>query len=416
MQRTRATLLIVVIALVASMLTLFARTPDASACSVAPPMLEVWPADALEPGQPLKVQGYGFSDMVFHPWEEEYDADGNPIPQHSCAGIEIVPMEVTLSWIGERTEHLATVKGPDFAIEVTVPKWATPGPAIIDANGFETYVHVGGPEPCPAHATTDERLTQVWPPECPDPCLGGPAIDVWCPEPCLYEQPAIDPWCPEPCPLYAAGDEPLVQVWPPECPDPCLGGPAIDVWCPEPCLYEQPAIDVWCPEPCPPTILNDAGYCPEPCPLITIDYADRTDASDADGTHAVSPAGCPDPCWGAADILCPIPEPIPLPEPLPEPRPEPVPEPHPVPLPEPWPRPIPCLLQPDGTIICPAVLPAFEAPSGAASGMAAATASLPASAPDASADSAVQPVTVPAPPRPFIDFDGCRLDGADACT
>ncbi len=347
-----------VIALVASMLTIFARTPDATACSVAPPMLEVGAADALEPGRPLTVRGYGFNDMTVHPWEESYDAEGNPIPQHSCAGIELIPMEeVTLSWIGERTEVLAVVTGPDFTIEVTVPEWAQPGPAIINANGFEAYVHVGIVDPCPVHLTADEPSLQVWSPECPEPCLGGPAIDVWCPEPCL---PTI---------LHEVG------------------------------LHEVG--------------LHDAGYCPGPCPLITVNVAAPTESS---GTADVSPAGCPDPCWGAVDLLCPIPEPLPLPEaPLPEaPLPEaPLPEPDPVPLPEPFPepRPLPCLLHPDGTIMCPATVPALETDRPTISARAETSAATESRASVVRRDTE----TVPAPPRPFIDFDGCRSDGADAC-
>lgn len=364
MQRTRPTLLIVVIALVASMLTLFARTPDANACSVAPPMLEVWPSDALEPGQVITVEGYGFSEVTFHPWEDEYDEDGNPVPQHSCAGIEITPMDAVVSWIGERVEPLAKVTGPEFRIEVTVPKWASPGPAIIEAGGFEAYVYVGGDVGCPVNlidGTDRGFVPPPLPPECPDPCLGGPAVDVWCPEP-----------EPEPCLNHVLG-------------------------------FEGDHPPVW-PE------------CPWPCPPIEL----HTDVVSPDVAPAIWPTGCPDPCWGAADILCPIPEPIPLPEPIPEPRPEPIPlpEPMPEPFPQPWPQPwpepmpLPCLLMPDGSIICPAVLPAMAAADDAAEATVTAE-TVAAEIATTEISEALPPV--PAPPRPFIDFDGCRLDGADAC-
>ena len=387
------------------MLTLFARTPDASACSVAPPMLEVWPSDALEPGQTITIHGYGFSEMTFHPWEDEYDADGNPIPQHSCAGIEITPMDAVVNWIGERVEPLAKVTGPEFRIEVTVPKWAQPGPAIIEARGFEAYVYVSGDVGCPVNlidGTDRGFVPPPLPPECPDPCLGGPAIDVWCPDPCLYPVDAEDyligpDGCPDPCGWLL--DQPIR----PACPEPE----------PEPCLHHVMGFEgdhppVWpeCPWPCPPIELHADVVLPDEAP-------------------AIWPVDCPDPCWGAADILCPIPEPIPLPEPIPEPQPEPIPlpepmpEPFPQPFPEPWPEPLPlpCLLMPDGSIICPAVLPAAVSADDAVQVTASAVI---ASGATGTAEIAATEVAealppVPAPPRPFIDFDGCRLDGADAC-
>ena len=105
--------------------------------------------------------------------------------------------------------------------------------------------------------------------------------------------------------------------------------------------------------------------------------------------------------------------------PLPEPIPEPVPEPEPLPLPEPFPIPLPCLLMPDGTIICPAIVLDDSTVVGGPDSAVTVAASAEKAAVEATvaADATVVvQETRPAPPRAFIDFDGCRLDGADDCS
>lgn len=412
MQRLRVTVLPILLGLCASLFTLVANMPTADACSMMPPQLEVSPTSNLQPGDWIKVQGYGFYDAIAVPIVDEYDpVTGEKLPQHSCMGIEHVPQEVTISWVGSIEEPLTHVKGPEFAAEIQVPAWAEPGWAAVQAGWVMVEVQVGetGPEPCPLFDDGRSLNAAIWPDHCPPPCLEilketGDLIYPPCPEPCnyLHDQairpacpepclggPAVDVWCPEPCPVYlnangadgVSGDPMMV---PPHCPDPCLDGPAAGVWCPEPCpvyltaddvrssdpqvlpphcpepCLGGPAIDVWCPEPCQAHVLGFEGdhppvwpECPpEPC-FWPLDDAAGPERDLRPDVH------CPEPCSMLVDPLadapinewrCPAPCPGVDPAIL-------YPSDRPIEDLDYWCPPGPCLFGPDGIEICPVPLP-----------------------------------------------------------
>ncbi|MEM7095472.1 MAG: hypothetical protein AAF567_20895 [Actinomycetota bacterium] len=453
MKRTRRPVLaLVIVSIVATILVIFARSPEAQACSIAPPMLEVAPQRPLEPGQSIKAWGYGFYDAIYHDVEPALQTH----PPDSCAGIELVPSEVVIVWNGAHArEKLAVVKGPDFEVELVVPDWAEPGIATISANGFEVPVSVAdAPDPCP-RSTQEAQALAYWPPHCPDPCTY-PATDAgtarWCdpcpmhatdahdlsywpphcPDPCGFGVDVAAIWCPCPSPAIEAGHGTGVApdiAWPPHCPDPCTDVTTAAYWCPCP-LPAAGATDLsyWpphCPDPCVdvaagvwwccPTTLHGSGledsapvYPCEPCPPHILGFpGDRPPV--VGGCPAPCPlmtgeaviTGCPDPCTvqphGTAICIDPYPVPVPVPE--------------------------PCEIDPGGTSTCggpvPVPLPVEPATESVETDETAETAETDETVDtdetvetdDTTTSVEARPVAAPAP---RIDFDGC-VGGAVGC-
>ena len=326
-----ALLLVALTGLLASFLVLFGAPPDADACSIAPPQLEVSPRTELRPGDSLKVRGTGFNDAIWNDVARVETAASRDVPSrsvtaiapsvvpNSCTGLELVPQVVVLSWIGSHEQPLQRVIGPDFELELRVPEWARPGWAAVSANGVLAEVKVGDgrPEPCPVAGVgidADHR-----PDHCPKPCpdfdhVSGRVAHPPCPDPCdALVRPATTAadssiWCPDPCPVHAQGDA-GVEVLPPHCPDPCSTD-AVNtaIWCPPPCpdLRDldpaQVTEEEWkrrvphCPWPCDAVAAGDAALswwpCPRPCPRTPL-LDDDVDAEEWRNNWRHCPWPCP---------------------------------------------------------------------------------------------------------------------------
>ena len=99
--------------------------------------------------------------------------------------------------------------GPDFSIQVAVPKNATRGRAVVDVGGVAIDVTVGDRNTPPCNwATFDATNAAIR--DCPEP---------W---PCevYLAQGLVKPECPPPCVDY-----PTTASFAPECPCPQYGVP-----------------------------------------------------------------------------------------------------------------------------------------------------------------------------------------------